>query len=91
MSALAATFRRDLALMWGGGGGALAPLGFFLGATMLVPLAMGPERNLLAAAGPLWCGSRPRLPCSPHWSVCFKPISKTARLITCCFHPRRSK
>jgi heme exporter protein B len=52
MSALAATFRRDLALMWGGGGGALAPLGFFLGATMLVPLAMGPERNLLAAAGP---------------------------------------
>lgn len=52
MSALAATFRRDLTLMWGGGGGALAPLGFFLGATMLVPLAMGPERNLLAAAGP---------------------------------------
>jgi heme exporter protein B len=52
MSALAATFRRDLALMWGGGGGALAPLGFFLGATMLAPLAMGPERNLLAAAGP---------------------------------------
>ncbi len=52
MSALRATFRRDLALMWGGGGGALAPLGFFLGATMLVPLAMGPERNLLAAAGP---------------------------------------
>jgi heme exporter protein B len=52
MSALAATFRRDVALMWGGGGGALAPLGFFLGATMLVPLAMGPERNLLAAAGP---------------------------------------
>ncbi|WP_135209981.1 heme exporter protein CcmB [Vitreimonas flagellata] len=52
MSAFAATFRRDLALMWGGGGGALAPLGFFLGATMLVPLAMGPERNLLAAAGP---------------------------------------
>lgn len=52
MSALSATFRRDLALMWGGGGGALAPLGFFLGATMLVPLAMGPERNLLAAAGP---------------------------------------
>jgi heme exporter protein B len=37
--------------MWAGGG-ALAPLGFFLGATMLVPLAMGPERTLLAAAGP---------------------------------------
>ena len=52
MTPLAATFRRDLALMWGAGGGALAPLGFFLGATMLVPLAMGPERTLLAAAGP---------------------------------------
>ncbi len=52
MSAFAATFRRDLALMWGGGGGALAPLGFFLGATVLVPLAMGPERALLQSAGP---------------------------------------
>jgi heme exporter protein B len=52
LSAIAATFRRDFALMWGGGGGALAPLGFFLGATVLVPLAMGPERTLLAAAGP---------------------------------------
>lgn len=51
MSALVATFRRDLALMWSGGG-ALAPIGFFLGATMLVPLAMGPDRDLLAAAGP---------------------------------------
>jgi heme exporter protein B len=44
-----ATFRRDLAL---NGGGVLAPLGYFLGATLLVPLAMGPERTLLAAAGP---------------------------------------
>lgn len=52
MTPLVATFRRDLALMWNSGGGALAPLGFFLGATMLVPLAMGPERSLLAAAGP---------------------------------------
>jgi heme exporter protein B len=52
MSALAATFRRDFALMWGAGGGALAPLGFFMGAATLVPLAMGPERALLAAAGP---------------------------------------
>lgn len=50
MSALGVTFRRDLALMWNGGG-ALAPLGFFLGATVLVPLAMGPDRELLAAAG----------------------------------------
>jgi heme exporter protein B len=51
MSAFAATFRRDFALMWAGGG-ALAPLGYFLGATLLTPLAMGPERTLLAAAGP---------------------------------------
>jgi heme exporter protein B len=52
VSAIAATFRRDFALMWSGGGGALAPIGYFLGATVLVPLAMGPERTLLAAAGP---------------------------------------
>jgi heme exporter protein B len=52
MSAFAATFRRDLALMWGAGGGALAPVGFFLGATVLVPLAMGPDRALLQSAGP---------------------------------------
>lgn len=51
MSAFAATFRREIALLWAGGG-ALAPLGYFLGATMLVPLAMGPERALLEVAGP---------------------------------------
>lgn len=51
MSALCVTFRREFALMWSGGG-AVAPLGFFLGATMLVPLAMGPERALLQSAGP---------------------------------------
>lgn len=52
MSAVWATFRRDVSLMWAGGGGALAPLGFFFGATMLVPLAMGPDRSLLESAGP---------------------------------------
>jgi len=52
VSAFSATFRRDFALMWAGGAGAVAPLGFFLGATMLVPLAMGPERTLLENAGP---------------------------------------
>ena len=52
MSALAATFRRDFALMWGAGGGALAPVGFFLGAATLAPLAMGPEHALLVSAGP---------------------------------------
>jgi heme exporter protein B len=51
MNAFSVTFRRDLAMMWSGGG-ALTPIGFFLGATLLVPLAMGPERSLLEAAGP---------------------------------------
>lgn len=52
MNPFIATFRRDLSLLLAGGGGTLAPLGYFLGASMLVPLAMGPERTLLAAAGP---------------------------------------
>ncbi len=51
MSAFLATFKRDVALTWSGGG-ALAPLGFFFGATLLAPLAMGPERALLESAGP---------------------------------------
>ncbi|MCX7358699.1 MAG: heme exporter protein CcmB [Alphaproteobacteria bacterium] len=51
MNAFVATFRRELAMMWAGGG-ALTPLGYFFGATMLVPLAMGPDRALLEAAGP---------------------------------------
>jgi heme exporter protein B len=51
MSAFTTTFARDLRLSWAGGG-ALAPLGFFLGVALLVPLAMGPERGLLASAGP---------------------------------------
>jgi heme exporter protein B len=51
MKAFVATFRRELAMMWAGGG-ALTPLGYFFGATMLVPLAMGPDRALLEAAGP---------------------------------------
>lgn len=51
MSAFGVTFRRDFAQFWQGGG-AIAPLGFFLGATALVPLAMGPDRALLESAGP---------------------------------------
>ena len=51
MNALVATFRRELAMLWAGGG-ALTPLGYFFGATMLVPLAMGPDRALLETAGP---------------------------------------
>jgi heme exporter protein B len=49
---LLAIFRREFALAWSAGGGAAAPVGFFLGATTLLPLAMGPERTLLEAAGP---------------------------------------
>lgn len=52
MSALGATFRRDFALAWGAGGGAFAPIGYFLGTATLVPLAMGADRALLEAAGP---------------------------------------
>jgi heme exporter protein B len=55
MSAIAAVFRRDLALAWAGGGAA-APLGFFVGATTLAPLAIGADLALLARIGPplLW-------------------------------------
>lgn len=49
MSPLGAVFKRELALAWRAG--PAAPLGFFLGVTVLVPLAMGPERVLLAQAG----------------------------------------
>lgn len=52
MSPFGAVFRREFALQWAGGGGPLAPLGFFAGATLLVPLAMGPDRALLQSAGP---------------------------------------
>jgi heme exporter protein B len=52
MSVLGVVFRRDLALAWNAGGGAAAPVGFFLGATTLLPLAMGTDRALLQAAGP---------------------------------------
>jgi heme exporter protein B len=48
MSGLGAIFRRDVALAWSAGGGALAPLGFFLGATALVPLAIGTITNYAA-------------------------------------------
>lgn len=56
MSVWSATFRRDFSLMWAGGAGAIAPLGFFFGAALLVPLAMGPDRAMLQTAGPplLW-------------------------------------
>ncbi|HWA01132.1 MAG TPA: heme exporter protein CcmB [Caulobacterales bacterium] len=52
MSALYAVFRRELALAWSAGGGAIAPVGFFLGATTLLPLAIGADHELLRKAGP---------------------------------------
>ncbi|MES1202804.1 MAG: heme exporter protein CcmB [Pseudomonadota bacterium] len=55
-AAVAAVFKRDLTLAWLGGAGAAAPLGFFVGATVLVPLAIGADGKLLALIGPplLW-------------------------------------
>lgn len=50
MTALAAIFRRELALAWRAG--PAAPIGFFLGAATLLPLAMGVDRAVLRAAGP---------------------------------------
>lgn len=52
MNAIAATFRRDLALAWRAGGGALAPIGYFLGAALLAPLTIGADRDLLQLVGP---------------------------------------
>lgn len=54
-AAIGAIFRRDLRLAWSGGGAA-APLGFFAGATTLIPLTVGPDLATLARIGPpiLW-------------------------------------
>lgn len=49
--ALRAIYLRDLALAWAAGGGAAAPVGFFIGATALVPLAVGSDRHTLAQIG----------------------------------------
>lgn len=54
MSVLSSVFRRELALAWRAG--PAAPVGFFLGATVLLPLVLGPNAPLLRSAGPplLW-------------------------------------
>jgi heme exporter protein B len=56
LAAAAALYRRDVRLAWADGGGAAAPLGFFAGATTLLPLAVGTDPALLARIGPalLW-------------------------------------
>ena len=51
LRATATVFRRDLALAWAAGGGAAAPVGFFIGATTLIPLTAGPDRATLALIG----------------------------------------
>lgn len=53
-SASLSVFKRDLRLAWSGG--AAAPLGFFVGATVLLPLAIGADRKMLVEIGPplLW-------------------------------------
>jgi len=49
MSGLSALIRRETALAWGRGGGPLVTVGFYAGVTTLLPLAVGPEAQRLAA------------------------------------------
>ena len=49
MSRIAALLARETALAWGRGGGPLVTLGFYAGVTTLLPLAVGPEAERLAA------------------------------------------
>lgn len=52
MSGLLILFRRELALVWSGGGGPLLACGFFLCLTVLVPLAVGGDpAGLRSVAG----------------------------------------
>ncbi|WP_374598005.1 heme exporter protein CcmB [Brevundimonas sp.] len=52
MSGLSILFRRELALVWSGGGGPLLACGFFLCLTVLVPLAAGGDpAGLRSVAG----------------------------------------
>jgi heme exporter protein B len=52
MKGVAAAFARELRLAWSGGGGPALPLGFFSGAAMLAPFAIGPDADTLAIVGP---------------------------------------
>ncbi len=51
MSALS-LFAREVRLAWAGGGGPAGPAAFNLAALALAPLAIGPDADTLAAAGP---------------------------------------
>ena len=59
MTGFAALLMRDLRLVWRRPGDVMVVLAFFVVATVLFPLGIGPETNLLAriAAGILWCAA----------------------------------
>src|ERR1044071_569693 len=59
MTGFAALMTRDLQLVWRRPGDVAVVLAFFVVATVLFPLGIGPEANLLAriAAGVLWCAA----------------------------------
>ena len=52
MSRLSALLARETALAWGRGGGPLVTVGFYAGVATLLPLAIGPEPERLAAIAP---------------------------------------
>jgi len=52
VSAAFRLLRREMAIAWGRGGGLLVTGGFFAGATLLLPLASGPEPERLAQIAP---------------------------------------
>ena len=49
MNPLAALLSREISLAWGRGGGPLVTVGFYAGVATLLPLAIGPEPERLAA------------------------------------------
>ena len=59
MTGFVALLARDLRLVWRRPGDVAVVLAFFVVATVLFPLGIGPESNLLAriAAGVLWCAA----------------------------------
>jgi heme exporter protein B len=59
MTGFAALMARDLRLVWRRPGDVAVVLAFFVVATVLFPLGIGPESNVLAriAAGVLWCAA----------------------------------
>src|SRR5204862_6312292 len=59
MTGFIALIARDLRLAWRRPGDVAVVLAFFVGATALFPLGIGPQANVLAriAAGVLWCAA----------------------------------